>query len=734
MGNGVVKGNCATIDAGVYWCVVARKTDIRALIDRTQLYLPPQTLELIEGAYEFVQQSFPDDLGHALQTAITIAELQLDEECIAAALLHEIPVRDSDSVKEIEDRFGPGVAKLVEGVVKLAKVTWPEGVKPQKGESDTEAHAESLRKMLMAMSEDIRAVFIKLACRLHKMRNLRRMSPAKRQAVAMETMELYAPVASRLGIWQIGWQLEDLAFRQIQNRRYREIVRLVASQREQREKYIAHACRILQDELKAAGIEAEVSGRPKHIHGIYRKMQRYAAQGKEFSDIYDLSGIRILVDRVSDCYNALAVIHGLWHSLPKEFNDYIAQPRAGVYQSLHTTVMCMGTTPLEIQIRTHDMHRVAEYGVAAHWRYKEESKADSALDQRFAALRQLLELYQGIGGKEFLESIGKEVFSDLVLVYTPKGEIKDLPAGSTPLDFAYHIHTDLGHRCTGAKVNRKMVPLTYQLQNGDTVEVLTAKGDKGPSRDWLNPDLGYLQTSHAREKVRQWFRKQQRGDNIQQGRELLSRELPRLGISTSEQELADLFQKDSVDDFLAAIGSGDISVHQIVGRLAVPKEKPIPETAAPTRRKKVSSGVRVAGMEDMLSQLAPCCNPLPGDKIIGYVTRSKGVTVHRRDCHNVVNVDQPERLINVEWAPREKDQLYAVPVRVEASDRVGLLRDISAVVAEDGVNIAAASTADNSNAKTIITLTLETRGLSQLSRLLSRLQGVSGVVSVKRLT
>lgn len=712
---------------------MARKTDIRELIDLTQRYLPPKTLELIEGAYEFVSQSFPDDAEHALQAAITIAELQLDEECITAAILHEIPVRDSNSLRDIEERFGPAVSRLVEEVAKLAKVTWPEDVKPKKGEGDAESHAESLRKMLMAMSDDIRAVFIKLACRLHKMRNLRRMSPAKRQAVAIETMELYAPVASRLGIWQIGWQLEDLAFRQLENRKYREVVRLVAGQREQRERYIAHACRILQEELKAAGIDAEVKGRPKHIYGIYRKMQRYAEQGKEFSDIYDLSGIRILVNKVSDCYNALAVIHALWHSLPKEFNDYIAQPRGGVYQSLHTTVMCMGTTPLEIQIRTYDMHRVAEYGVAAHWRYKTEGKVDKALDQRFAALRQLLELYQGIGGKEFLESIGREVFSDLVLVYTPKGEIKDLPTGSTPLDFAYHIHTDLGHRCTGAKVNRKIVPLTYQLQNGDTVEVLTAKGDKGPSRDWLNPDLGYLQTTHAREKVRQWFRKQQRGDNILQGRELLSKELPRLGISTSEQELADLFQKESVEDFLAAIGSGDISVHQIVGRLAVPKEKPLPE-AAPPKRKRVSSGVRVAGMEDMLTHLAPCCNPLPGDKIIGYVTRSKGVTVHRRDCSNVVNMEQPERLINVEWAPREKEQLYSVPVRVEAADRVGLLRDISAVVAEDGVNITAASTAENSNATTIITLTLETRGLSQLSRLLSRLQGVSGVVSAKRLT
>jgi guanosine-3',5'-bis(diphosphate) 3'-pyrophosphohydrolase len=729
----LVKGNCATTDAGVYWCVVAKKTDIRALIDRTQLYLPPQTLELIEGAFEFVSQSFPDDVEHALQTAITIAELQLDEECIAAALLHEIPTRNNQALNDINERFGPGVGRLVESVVKLAKVTWPEDVRPKKGESDVESHAESLRKMLMAMSEDIRAVFIKLACRLHKMHNLKRMSPAKRQAVAIETMELYAPVASRLGIWQIGWQMEDLAFRQLHNRRYRDIVHLVASQREQREKYIAHASRILQDELKNAGIEAEVTGRPKHIYGIHHKMQRYTEQGKEFSDIYDLSGIRILVNKVSDCYNTLAVIHGLWHSLPNEFNDYIAQPRGGVYQSLHTTVMCMGTTPLEIQIRTHDMHRVAEYGVAAHWRYKEEGKGDTALDQRFAALRQLLELYQGVGGKEFLESIGKEVFSDLVLVYTPKGEIKDLPAGATPLDFAYHIHTDLGHRCTGAKVNRKMVPLTYHLQNGDTVEILTVKGDKGPSRDWLNPDLGYLQTSHAREKVRQWFRKQERGSNIQHGRELLSKELPRLGISTSEQELADLFQKESVDDFLAAIGSGDVSIHQIVGRLAVPEEKPIPEVAPP-KKKKISSGIRVAGMEDMLTHLSPCCNPMPGDKIIGYVTRSNGVSVHRRDCRNIVNVDEPERLINVDWTPREKEQLYSVPVRVEATDRVGLLRDISAVVAEDGVNITAASTADNSNAATVITLTLETKGLSQLSRLLSRLQGVSGVVSAKRIT
>ena len=510
---------------------MAKKTDIRTLIDKTQEYLSSDTLTLIEDAYEFVSQTYNDDTEHAVDTAITIAELQLDERCIAAALLHEIPIIHGVSTAELEEKFGPDVAKLVEGVGKLAKVSWPEETKPKKTAIDAEAHAESLRKMLVAMSEDIRVVFIKLACRLHKMHILNRVPPAKQQAMAEETMEIFAPVAHRLGIWQIKWQLEDLSFRYLEPKKYDSIVKLVAGRREEREKYIALITGILGEEMGKAGIDAVVTGRSKNIYGIYKKMEKYAAQGKEFSEINDLLGFRILVNEVTDCYSALGTVHSLWHPLPKQYDDYIVNPRGGVYKALHTTVMCMGTTPLEIQIRTHEMHRVAEYGIAAHWRYKEGTTGDVGFEERLAMLRQLLDWYKDVGGADLVESINADVFGDRVLVYTPQGDIKDLPATSTPLDFAYRVHTDLGHRCIGAKINGKMVSLIYQLQNGDTVEILSTKKDKWPSRDWLNPALGYLNTSHARVKVRQWFRKQERGENIQRGRELVEKELRRVGTS-----------------------------------------------------------------------------------------------------------------------------------------------------------------------------------------------------------
>ena len=713
--------------------VGTEKADIRALIDKTQQYLPSETLALIEDAYEYIAAAYPHDAGHAIETAITVAEFQLDEKCIAAALLHMAPTHSEKALAEIEARFGPEVGQLVEGLVKLRRVSWPEDRKARKGTSSVEEHAESLRKMLMAMCEDIRVVFIKLACRLQEMHALKRMPPAKRYSIAQDTMEIYAPVAHRLGIWQMKWQLEDLAFRYLEPKRYREIVRLVAARREERERYIAQVTRILKDELHKAGIEAEVSGRPKHIYSISRKIEKYADQGKEFSDIYDLLGFRVLVESVPDCYSALGVIHSLWHPLTKEFDDYIVHPRGSVYQSLHTTVMCMGTTPLEIRIRTHQMHRIAEYGLAAHWRYKEgaePARPDGKFEKKMAGLHQLLDWYKDLGGVDFVDSVRADVLGDSVLVYTPKGDIKDLPRGSTPLDFAYRIHTDMGHRCIGAKVNGKMVPLTYQLQSGDIVEILSAKGDRGPSRDWLNLDLGYLNSSHAREKVRQWFRKQERGENVQRGRDLLEKELRRLGVSTSEEELADLFKKDSAEEFLAAIGSGDISTHQIANRLEVQEEKPLPQVTP--LKPSVSSAVKVMGVGDLLTQLAPCCSPMPGDAIIGYVTRTKGISVHRKDCPNVARVDDPNRLIKVEWG--KQDQLFSVPVHIEAIDRVGLLRDISAVVADEGVNIEAASTVDQSDQTTLIILTLQTKGIRQLSRLFSKLEGVRGVIGVTRHT
>ena len=713
-----------------------RQTSIRDLIDRTQVYLPSETLALIEDAYEFLAhacqgaESGERVLQHSLETAITVAELQLDENCVAAALLHHVCQLSEVTSEEIESSFGADVAKLVEGLARLRRISSPGEGARKKGTVDIETQAESLRKMLMAMAEDLRVVFIKLADQLHHMRAIRAEPPSTRRMTAEDTMRIYAPIAHRLGIWQIQWQLDDLAFRYLEPERYRQISQIVAAGRQEREKYIAEVTRIIRGELSRAGVEAEVTERLKHMYSIKRKMERYAAQGKELSEIFDLLGFRIVVNDLKDCYEALGVIHNLWHPIPGEFKDYIANPRDGVYRALHTTVLYRGTTPLEIQIRTREMHRVAEYGIAAHWRYKDGGTEDEEFEEKMAVLRQLLDWYKDVGGAEFMESLSADVFGDRVLVFTPKGDIKDLPAGSTPLDFAYRIHTDLGHRCVGAKANSRMVPLNYQLQSGDTVEIIATKTEKGPSRDWLNPAMGYLKTSHAREKARQWFRKQEREENIQRGRELLEKELRRMGVSLSDEELAELFKRDTVDEFLAAIGAGDISTNQIAAKLTVAEDRApsFPETAP--REPKVPAAIQVMGVGDLLTHLAPCCNPVPGDQIIGYVTRAKGVSVHRRDCPNIANVGEKERLIKVEWG--QTDQLWSVPLLVEAFDRVGLLRDITSVVADEKVNIATVNMTNHSDQTISVYVTLETKGIAQLSRLMSKLEGVKGVISVAR--
>ncbi|MBA7705309.1 GTP pyrophosphokinase [subsurface metagenome] len=488
---------------------------------------------------------------------------------------------------------------------------------------------------------------------------------------------------------------------------------------------------ILSEEFDRVGLKAEMSGRPKHIYSVHQKMEKYAALGKDFDDIHDILALRIVVDTVPDCYSAVGIVHNLWHPLPDEFDDFIANPKPNGYQSLHTVVMCQGVTPLEIQIRTHDMHHIVEYGIAAHWRYKEGEKKDVHFEERIAWLRQLIEWHREFSGaEEFLESVKTDIFMDQVFVYTPKGEIKDLPKGSAPLDFAYRVHTELGHRCIGAKVNGRLVPFNYQLKNGDVVEIMSAKGARGPSRDWLNPHLGYIKTSHAREKIRQWFKKQERAENIERGREILEKEMRHLGIKLSEREgLAKLFKYDSLDDFLVAIGCGGITTHQIALKLSAQQEQPR-EVAKVILPKRPVSAIKVLGVGDMLTQLAQCCHPVPGDKIIGYVTRSRGVTIHRQDCHNVIGEDEKERLIPVEWA--QTASLYPVSVKVEAWDRVGLARDITAIVAGEKVNISAMNVANHDDHTTSISLTLETGSLAQLSRLLGKIEGVWGVTSVTR--
>jgi guanosine-3',5'-bis(diphosphate) 3'-pyrophosphohydrolase len=713
--------------------VVEPVTSFKELIKKCQQYLPADKVAAIERAYDFARQAHQGQfresgepyVEHPLQTALILAELQLDANSIVAALLHDIPENCGVPIAEIQAAFGDEVAKLVDGTTKLGRLSLS-----GEAAAATETQMENLRKMLVAMAEDLRVVFIKLADRLHNMRTLQALSPEKQHRIAQETLEIYAPLSHRLGIWELKWQLEDLSFRYLEPEKYKKVARLIAARRDQRERLISRVLGTLETEFDKVGLKAEISGRPKHIYSIYQKMEKYSALGKNFDDIHDLLALRVLVATVPDCYSAVGIIHSLWHPLPGEFNDYIANPKPNGYQSLHTTVM-YEATPLEMQIRTHEMHHTDEYGMAAHWRYKEGDRQDLRFEERISWLRQLIEWHRELSGtEEFLESVKTDIFIDQVFVYTPKGEIKDLPKGATPLDFAYRIHTELGHRCIGAKVNGSLVSLNYQLKNGDIVEIMSSKLDKAPSRDWLNPQLGYVRTSHAREKIRQWFRKQERADNIEHGRGILDKELRRLGIRLSErEELAKLFKYESVDDFLAAIGYGGVSTHQIAAKLTTQPE-PQKTVSGATLPQQMVSSIKVLGVGDMLAHLAQCCHPVPGDDIIGYVTRSRGVSIHRRDCYNIVNEDEKERLVPVEWG--DSDALYPVNIHVESWDRVGLMRDITTIVAEEKLNITAASSISHDDHTVSEYFTLATRDLAQLSRLLGKIEGVRGVISVAR--
>ncbi len=714
---------------------------LRRLLDETRSYVPADQLPLIEDAYHFAEASHAGQFRksgepyiiHPLDAAFTIADLQLDAVAIAAALLHDVQEDCGVPNDELKRRFGADVAQLVDGATKLERITKKS---PEPQTVDAAHQAENVRKMFLAMAEDVRVVIVKLADRLHNMRTLQYLEPEKQLRVAQETMDIYAPLASRLGIWQIKWELEDLSFRYLSPDKYQEISQLIASKRTTRERYVAKVEKILVDELENQKITASVQGRAKHIYSVYEKMRKYAAQGKTFHEIYDLLALRVLADTVADCYAVLGIVHGLWRPIAGEFDDYIASPREGVYQSLHTTVMSVDHRPLEVQIRTHEMHELAEYGVAAHWRYKEGTPKDVRFEERLSWLRRLLEWQRDIShAEEFVEALKTDVFQDQVFVYTPKGEIKDLPAGATSIDFAYRIHTDLGHHCVGAKVNGRLVALNQPLQNGDVVDVVTGRGSKGPSRDWLNRNLAYVKTSHARQKIRQWFHKQERAENIDKGREQLEKELRRLGISLAEckDELLRQSPHDTLDDLYAALGFGGLSLHHTVQRLErflSPEPPPLTPAKQLAPKQLSKSAIQVFGTGDLLTQLGRCCSPVPGDKIIGYVTRSRGVTIHRRDCFNVLHEDERERLVEVEWG--RTGDLYPVAVQIEAWDRVALLRDISTIIAEEEVNMVAVRTKEREDGTTVISLTLETQGVNQLSKLLNKFEMVRGVVSAIR--
>ena len=596
--------------------------------------------------------------------------------------------------------------------------------------------AEGLRKMLLAIVTDPRLVLIKLAIQLQQLRDSKDAPPAERERLAYETREVYAPLANRLGVWQLKWELEDLSFRYLDPENYKQVAGWLAAKRADRERYIEEIIQLLRKELSQAHINAEIAGRPKHIYSIWRKIQR---KGLTFDQLYDVRVVRVLVDSLADCYAALGIVHGLWPYIPGEFDDYIATPKDNLYRSLHTAVIGPGKLPLEIQIRTSEMHAHAELGVAAHWRYKEGGRSNPAYEQKIVWLRQILE--PGERGEEsegeFLDRVRSEVFGDRVYAISPRDEVVDLPRGATPLDFAYHVHTDLGHRCRGAKVNGRMLPLNQPLANGDQVEIVTGK-HPNPSRDWLVPSLGYLVSPRNRNKVRSWFRKLDEHQNQQQGRQILERELQRLAIhSVTLPELIGEFNVDNADQLYRAIGEGEINVAQIIGavqRRAKPQELPTPVVRRPVAAPKKASGITIDGVDDLLSNFAGCCSPVPPEAIGGYITLGRGVSIHRDDCANFKRLAtaSPERVIPVEWGTGG-DRSFPVDINVHAYDRRGLLRDVSAVLADSKINIHAMNTVtQESEGIADMNLKVTVHDLEELSRVLARIQGLPNVLSARR--
>ncbi len=712
------------------------------LVDVVRQQMPGASTTLIERAYDYAVAAHDGQLRksgepyilHPIATARILANMQLDPETIAAALLHDVIEDTGVTTEEIAAQFGPRIAKLVDGVTKLGQTaSWlahgDDG--PGRHEREKAAQAENIRKMVLAMVDDISVVLIKLADRLQNMRSAPLPNPERQRRKATETMEVYAPLANRLGIRQIKSELEDLAFMYLEPEKFAEIDKQLRKDSPEHGRYIERVTEELRAALDAAGIPAEISGRRKHIYSIYKKMER---KGQSFDEIYDVIGIRVIVDENSDCYGALGVIHKLWHMIPGEFDDYISRPKESMYQSLHTAVLALEARPLEVQIRTWEMHRVSEYGIAAHWRYKEAGRTDVNVQAKVEWLRQLMEWRdEVVDAQEFVESLKTDVFQDMIYVFTPAGDVIDLPKGATPIDFAYRIHTDVGHSCVSAKVNDKLVPLNTQLQNGSVVRIQTSKTKPGPSRDWLNPSLGYVATAGAREKLRQWFRHQRRDENIAQGKEVLEKELKRLGLEVKLTEVAKQFPSYAkTDDFLAAIGYGAITPQQIAAKLNIPGDRDI---LLPTKQypnsKPMRASFQITGVGDLLTNLAPCCKPIPGDPIIGYVTRGRGITVHRVDCPNVLSMSEPERLTPISWGSDDKT-LYPVQVRLGAWDRVGLLRDITVLAADEKINILSVGTITHPDRSVTIVMTIEVSSIPQLHHILTRLENVRDVYEVVR--
>ncbi|MGH2723108.1 MAG: RelA/SpoT family protein [Actinomycetota bacterium] len=696
-------------------------------------------VKTVQAAYDLAEESHRGQLRisgepfieHPLGVAHILADLGMDTTTLVAALLHDV-VEDTDlRVEDVAERFGDEVGAIVDGLTKLERIEF---------RSREQHQAENVRKMMLAMARDIRVLIIKLADRLHNMRTLDSLPKAKQSAKASETLEIYAPLAHRLGIFQIKWELEDLAFRTLHPKRFEEIENLVGKAEDERAEYLAKVIDAVNQRLRSVKVKSDVDGRPKHLYSVYEKM---VLRGKEFSEIYDLVGIRVQVDTVKDCYAALGALHSLWKPVPGRFKDYIAMPKFNMYQSLHTTVIGPEGRPLEVQIRTHQMHATAEYGIAAHWRYKEGAKKkDDSTD--LAWLARMLEWQRETSDpREFMETLKVDLYADRVFAFTPKGDVMDLPAGATPVDFAYAIHTEVGHRCMGAKVNGKLVPLDYRLKTGDTVAVITSKAqDAAPSRDWLQ----IVATPRARNKIRQWFSRERREDAIDTGRDLLQRELRRQGLPlkrlTTEESLtrvASELKYPTLDAFLVAIGEGRVSPQSAVVRLnrmlsedAEEEVVDVPPARPVHVASKADQAVVVAGSGDLWVNLARCCTPVPGDDILGFVTRGRGVSVHRVDCPNAKSLaKEPDRFIDVTWRPG-KGTSFVVAIQVEALDRKKLLGDVATALSEQQVNILSATSTVDKDRIAKLRFTFELADITHLAGVLQTVRKVDSVFDAYR--
>lgn len=714
---------------------------LEKLVDRAKQIYNDESIEKIVKAYHLAENAHRTQkrssgepfIIHPVQVAHILMDLGLDADTVAAGLLHDV-IEDTDvELDHIRKEFGDEIAMLVDGVTKLGRIEF---------KTKEERQAESLRKMLLAMAKDIRVIIIKLADRLHNLRTLEYVDEVKQREKAYETLEIYAPLAHRLGIYRIKWELEDTSLRYIDPKGYYDLVEKVATKRQEREAYIGQVISVLENKLHDMNIESNIEGRPKHFYSIYKKMYM---QHKDFDQIYDLLGIRVIVNSVKDCYAVLGIVHTLWKPIPGRFKDYIAMPKPNMYQSLHTTVIGLEGQIFEIQIRTWEMHRTAEYGIAAHWKYKEGKKADTELDNKLAWLREILEWQSDLkDATEFMETLKIDLFTDEVFVFTPKGDVIDLPKGAIPLDFAYTIHSDIGNKCIGAKVNGRLTPLDYQLQTGDIVEIITSPNSHGPSRDWLK----LVKTNQAKNKIKQWFKKEGREENIVKGKEMLEKEAKRQGYVFSNlarnewmEPIVKKYGYHSIEDVYAAVGYGGMTTNQVLTRLIEEYKKTIkissPETVVKDvkrakHQKTQETGVIVKGVDNIKVRFARCCNPVPGDKIIGYITRGRGVSVHRADCANVTDSSIEEyRLIEVEWVEADKASYFA-EIQIIADDRHSLLADISVAIAEMDLNVTAINARTTKNKQVVINLVLEIGNRKQLDRVMKQFKKIDGIIDIYR--